>query len=247
MILLYRMWMKNMRYLDISNQKFHRLTATRVSNKRGKDGSVYWTCKCDCGKITEVRSDALRNGNIKSCGCLLRVDLTGKKFGMLTVIQDAGIRDSHSQVKWLCKCDCGGTSTPTTVRLTSGMTKSCGCLRRKTGTKHHSFTGVGTLSGNFWNRVLNGAKVRKIAVKISIKSAWNKLQKQYEKCALTGVPISFHDNTASLDRINSDKPYQRGNIQWVHKRINLMKGTLSNAEFLEWCKKVVDCGMSGCN
>ena len=36
-----------------------------------KDGShMYWLCKCECGNITEVASNHLKNGNVKSCGCI---------------------------------------------------------------------------------------------------------------------------------------------------------------------------------
>lgn len=42
----------------------------------------------------------------------------------------------------------------------------------------------------------------------------------------------------SIDRINSDIGYEEGNIQWVDKRINMMKGSLSNKEFIELCTKV---------
>jgi hypothetical protein len=44
--------------------------------------------------------------------------------------------------------------------------------------------------------------------------------------------------TASLDRIDSSKGYVEGNVQWVHKRINIMKNDLSDSEFIEWCRVV---------
>ena len=45
--------------------------------------------------------------------------------------------------------------------------------------------------------------------------------------------------TASLDRIDSSKGYIEGNVQWVHKRVNLMKGNMSTENFIEWCNLVV--------
>ncbi len=42
----------------------------------------------------------------------------------------------------------------------------------------------------------------------------------------------------SIDRIDSNIGYEEGNIQWVDKRINMMKGSLSNEEFIELCTKV---------
>lgn len=59
----------------------------------------------------------------------LRVNLTGKKFGLLNVIEFAG-RNKHGDSLWSCVCECG---TQTKVRnrdLQTGNTRSCGCLRK---------------------------------------------------------------------------------------------------------------------
>jgi len=58
-----------------------------------------------------------------------RLDLTGKKFGRLTVLGFAG-NNKHRQATWLCKCDCGNTTTSVGGGLTGGRIKSCGCSRR---------------------------------------------------------------------------------------------------------------------
>ena len=57
-------------------------------------------------------------------------DLTGKRFGRLTVIELAGI-DSKSRARWLCKCDCGNIKDVLSGSLTSGNVKSCGCYRKE--------------------------------------------------------------------------------------------------------------------
>ena len=57
-----------MKYKDISGQQFGRLTALYRLHNYHKKGT-YWLCVCDCGNLTEVRYDALYNGNPKSCGC----------------------------------------------------------------------------------------------------------------------------------------------------------------------------------
>ena len=48
------------------------------------------------------------------------------------------------------------------------------------------------------------------------------------------------DGTASLDRIDSSKGYIEGNIQWVHKDINRMKGDSSDNDFIKLCKIISD-------
>ena len=54
-------------------------------------------------------------------------DLTGMKFGKLTVLRDSGQR-LNRYVVWECKCDCGKVALVRGGSLTSGNTKSCGCL-----------------------------------------------------------------------------------------------------------------------
>lgn len=56
-------------------------------------------------------------------------DLTGQKFGRLTVIASQGL-DKYGRGVWLCLCDCGRKTVVTTSRLTCGQTKSCGCARK---------------------------------------------------------------------------------------------------------------------
>ena len=57
------------------------------------------------------------------------VNLIGQKFGRLTVIKRVG-SNHHGQSQWLCSCDCGNKNEIVVVgsSLTSGHTKSCGCL-----------------------------------------------------------------------------------------------------------------------
>lgn len=85
-----------------------------------------------------------------------------------------------------------------------------------------------------------------------MKYLWELFLKQDRKCALSGVPLSFEGKTmenryastskktASLDRIDSTKGYIKGNVQWVHKIVNLMKQTTNQDEFIEWCRKVAE-------
>ena len=58
-----------------------------------------------------------------------RKDLRGKRFGKLTAISIAPTQNGNSY--WNCKCDCGKEKIVMTRKLTSGNTKSCGCLKEK--------------------------------------------------------------------------------------------------------------------
>ncbi len=106
---------------------------------------------------------------------------------------------------------------------------------------HPLWKGYEEISSSYWNNLKNGAKTRKILFEIKIEDMWNLFLKQDRKCALSGLPISFDackSNTASLDRINSLKPYIESNVQWVHRDVNFAKQSLNNDEFIYLCKQV---------
>jgi hypothetical protein len=64
---------------NISGMKFGRLTVDGYYGS--KNGAAYWTCKCDCGEITIVRTCKLKGGQTKSCGCL-RFAGVNRRHGM---------------------------------------------------------------------------------------------------------------------------------------------------------------------
>lgn len=169
-------------------------------------------------------------------------DLSGRKFGLLTVLK----RMPHKKgqcTRWLCKCRCGKTSVVPRSSLVNGLTTSCGCKRREM-----MFKGIGNLSLSYWNRVISGARKRKLIVNISIENAWKKYMKQNKKCALSGVSIDIvrdytkeHKlHTASLDRKNYKIGYTKSNIQWVHRDVNMAKRRMSDKDFVAMCKRVAN-------
>jgi hypothetical protein len=104
-----------------------------------KRKNAYWICQCDCGNTTSVIGTKLRNGETKSCGCLKKesknvTDITGQKFGHLTVIRRAS-STKGGIATWFCKCDCGNPNEieVTGANLRSGHTISCGCSHLNKG------------------------------------------------------------------------------------------------------------------
>ena len=53
--------------LDLTGQRFGKLTVLRPAENLGD--STAWVCQCDCGRETVVRTDKLRRGHTKTCGC----------------------------------------------------------------------------------------------------------------------------------------------------------------------------------
>ena len=88
-----------------------------------------YKCICPyCGKEFESLYSRLTSGHIKSCGCQSKKlkDLTGVRFGKLTVINKAYMKDG--QAVWHCRCDCGNYTDVKGQSLREGLTRSCGCL-----------------------------------------------------------------------------------------------------------------------
>ena len=107
------------KFIDLVGQKFGDLKVLEYV------GKSKWLCECEkCHSKKVILGANLRKGRTKSCGCL---DLIGQRFGKLVVVEL-----HHIDVKryWLCQCDCGNTTIVKTNQLTSGHTKSCGCLRK---------------------------------------------------------------------------------------------------------------------
>lgn len=59
------------------------------------------------------------------------VDIKGKRFGRLVVIERAPEKNKHGQAMWICLCDCGQAVTARSNHLRTGGTHSCGCLKRE--------------------------------------------------------------------------------------------------------------------
>jgi len=60
----------HMKLIDISGNKYSRLTVLYKHDKPSKSGGSLWRCVCDCGNHVVVNSSNLKNGSTKSCGCL---------------------------------------------------------------------------------------------------------------------------------------------------------------------------------
>lgn len=163
-------------------------------------------------------------------------NLAGKSVGLWTITDKYEMR-AHKRY-WLCRCQCGMEKWVWHGNLQSGSTKSCGCLRKRVGSKNPCWTGYGDIPGKYWSHLKCGAEERKIVFNLSIEEAYCVFKEQGGRCSYTNQVISFEEHTASLDRIDSNRPYELTNIQWVHKDINIMKGALEDTRFLELCSLI---------
>ena len=86
-------------------------------------GNGRWECKCSCGNTGIVLTNALLNGKSKSCGHKKLINIEGRTFGDLEVLEYSG------NGKWKCKCICGNIVYVLGSNLRSGASKSCGCKK----------------------------------------------------------------------------------------------------------------------
>jgi hypothetical protein len=177
--------------------------------------------------------------------------LVGNKYGLLTVLeifQEEKNEDNRTNMWAKCLCDCGKIKNIKAVNVKHKRTTSCGCDRSRydkiTGKKNKGFKGCEDIRSRTWSNIKTRAKKRNIEFSIDIQYGWELFVKQNKKCALSNIPIKFGrcdhnvETTASLDRIDNKKGYIKGNVQWVHKAVNIMKCDLQQDIFIEFCRKI---------
>lgn len=156
--------------MDRIGEKFNRLTIIEVyykmtPNIKKPRKDKFAKCKCECGNEHHADYRAVVTGNTKSCGCLRvekakqYIDIIGKRYGRLVVVEktEQKVSKSNRSIVWKCKCDCGEYKLVPTTMLNTGKTKSCGCLAKekipetyfKSGEDHHGWDGGITPIGQY--------------------------------------------------------------------------------------------------
>lgn len=130
------------RFKDETGNKYNRLTVI-CRTENDANGRAQWLCQCDCGNKTIVSGVSLRNGNIKSCGCLqkentakaITSDLLGKTIGNFTVLESIPGAKNGQKHSWRCRCNlCGSEDN---IISTTNLYKqySCGCTIGSKGSR----------------------------------------------------------------------------------------------------------------
>ncbi len=118
---------------------------------------------------------------------------------------------------------------------------------------------TGSLYGEFKSKCKRKNSKRNLSIPFTISQQylWDLFIKQDRKCALSGLHLTLktynkwtstgksrHPDgslvSASIDRIDSRFGYVEGNVQWVHKTVNIMKNCLTDSDFIWMCKKIAN-------
>lgn len=186
-------------------------------------------------------------------------DRTGDIYGRLTVVEHAG-RDHRKKHLWLCKCECGNEKVVVGDNLSSGRSKSCGCLKieflSRSGNQYGLFKDrekallrVQYSHLKRRNRKLSADECMSfddfaVMAKKPCKYCGAEFSKEIEDRLderANGKRLSEHVLKCNgIDRKDSSKGYTLKNSVPCCKTCNFAKHVMNEHDFLEWIKRVYE-------
>lgn len=144
----------------------------------------------------------------------------GQQFNMLTVLKEVEKKGAYRQ--FLCGCNCGKIGTYKLIQLTTGQTKSCGCLRKKTFVERNTFHNKSrTKLYKVWTSIKQRCDNEKCNVYYRYGGRGIKISKEwydfnnFNKWAFENGYIEG----LTIDRINNNGNYEPSNCRLVKMKI----------------------------
>jgi len=226
---------RNIKHL--TGMVFGRITVKSFSHI--KNGS-YWNCLCECGTEKIIRGNSLVLGMTKSCGCMnldtdkRRIDLTGMRFGELTVIElskkvtrERSSGPSIKEVAWKCLCDCGNYTEVISRSLVHGMTKSCGHLQKTANGL------AGTKSYKCAMQAKREAKKLNNGGSFTVEQINRLYSLQKEKCAICKTQLLGNYHRDHVTPLSAGGSSDISNIQLLCPYCNMHKSNKLPIHFMQ--------------
>lgn len=112
-----------------------------------------------------------------------KIDLTGKRFGMLNVWKKDNHVHKDNRIYWICRCDCGAIKSYPTYRLTrkTNPARSCGCMSETASKRSGSLLKATEAAHSEDVDRMNSVERENERLKIQISTQQTTIHEQYEK------------------------------------------------------------------